>query len=153
MPRGTRVSIDERRGWLEDYEKGMPLAGIAAKWHRDPGSITRSLERARQERAMGRVLEGRLEAAAQAHDEDLLNAAQELANSLRSLPSGHNIAFSRRTQLLLDGLRQHDPRNSLWKAHEATVALRSTILESDVELRDTVKKAVADERRRIALTR
>ncbi len=50
MPRGTRIAPAERRGWLEQYERGSRIDKIAHEAGRTQRTINEHLARARRER-------------------------------------------------------------------------------------------------------
>ena len=72
MPKQSKVSSLERRNWLERYEKGMRLDGLAKEARRDPRTITTHIEKARLERDFEAAQRDQLREALQAHQDDLL---------------------------------------------------------------------------------
>lgn len=50
MPRGPKVSPQERAQWLETYNSGMTIAEIAKAAGRDPGTVSKGIRRAQDEK-------------------------------------------------------------------------------------------------------
>ena len=86
MPKQSKVSPAERRGWLERYEDGQRLDKLAKDSRRDPRTISMHIEKARLERDFVAAQSEQLRGALQAHQRDMLAALDQLSRAIHVLP-------------------------------------------------------------------
>ena len=72
MPKAKKVSISERKLWLEQYENGGRLDEIALKAGRGPRAVKDHISIAQAERDLTVVRHGQLRGALEAHQRDLI---------------------------------------------------------------------------------
>ena len=114
MPKGPKVSIEERQRWIAAYESGTPVIQIAQAGHRDVRTIAKNLELARTERDRQMVRQAGLHDASRQHQEDLVRTAESLMKLGRD--GGALGTLDRRTNRLIEALRSHDPSALIWRA-------------------------------------
>ncbi len=86
MPRESKVSIAERRDWLEQYENGVRLDELAKSAKRDSRTINTHIEKARLDRDFQAAQRDQLREALAAHQRDMLALLADLRQTVRVVP-------------------------------------------------------------------
>jgi hypothetical protein len=84
MPR--KISINEKRGWLEEYEKGRPEASIATKNRRDVRTVKKGIEDARREQDLRFARSELLKEALRKHQDRLEVELRGILNTIKDPP-------------------------------------------------------------------
>jgi len=82
MPK--KVSIADKRKWLEEYESGKPMIAIAEQNSHDTRTVTKALEDARRERDAAFARSELMKEALRSHQEALKDELQRIVRGLES---------------------------------------------------------------------
>ena len=115
MPKGGKIAPDERRSWLERYEKGTTVATIAKEAGRADRTVKDQLERARRERQHQQVQADLLRESYRDHHGQLLQLAERLGERCHT-PRRDGLlgAAEIDERLLYRGLRSHTRGSEIW---------------------------------------
>lgn len=91
MPK--KISLDEKRKWLQSYEKGKPELQIAKEAHKNIKTVKRGIEEARSERYAATAQAEMVKGALQRHQDNLLGIINRVLSAL-ALPT-HDLPLSR----------------------------------------------------------
>jgi len=120
MPKRAKITLVERRNWLRQYEEGVSIDQIARESERTQRTVTDHLEHARRERQHDQVQVDLIREGYRDHYRDLLNLADQLAESSESPRGVAALDLSASTdpgqRLLYKGLRSHTAGSKIWTA-------------------------------------
>ena len=159
MPKGGKISPDQRRIWLEQYEMGKTIASIAKKAGRTERTVIDHLERARRERQHQQVQADLLRESYRDHYRHLLLLTERLAERCQTpYRGGLFVAVEMKERLLYQGLQSHTRGSEVWgevkRWEEEVMALaeeserleryaEKLVVQDTVESPEVVAKGVA----------
>lgn len=86
MPKRSKISVIQRRAWLNRHEAGEPQEEIATKDKVNPRTVREGIERARLERDFEVAQREQLRDALRSHQDDLLNWVDRIRQTVQVLP-------------------------------------------------------------------
>jgi len=144
------VTPEQRKNWLERYEKNESVPKIAEADGYDERTVRRHIELARQQRETEEARSAVLRNALERHYKDLCGFAE----SLNSRISGAaNVPALQDEDLLEEALRQHIPRSKIWGLLSKWQKLQEEIPELREKLETWTKHAVETNKEVISLTK
>ena len=84
--KGPKISVTERRTWLESYENGARIDTLAKDVGRAERTVKDHIDKARRERVVDRAEREQLKEALGAHQQDLLGLVQRLRDTVYTPP-------------------------------------------------------------------
>ena len=116
MAKGRKISVEEAKKWLSEYEAGRGIDDIAGAYRRARSTIWKGIHTARRDRELQAARQSVLVDAYSNHFKVLLDAADHLLRSLVADDPRNALERGRWADLrLINALRSHIPHSPIWE--------------------------------------